>query len=247
MSTSIGEGRTAPNDEAEQAAEDEAEAVAVADYLERHPDFFVDRPELFKAMQAPGRFEDDGVVDFQRFQIDRHRSEIDELRNCAQEVIETSRSNLTIQTRTHAAVLAMLNARTFKQLTRIVVDDMPLLLDVDVVAFGFEPTGLALPELSASPDVRMLPEDTVDMTVGADHDAALYRDFMDDGTVFASAAGLVKSAACARLRPGLGLPPGLLALGSRGDTFRPGQGTELLSFLARITELCIRRLLEGRV
>lgn len=246
MST-FGEGKTAAERAADDAAEAEAEAAAVAEYLERHPDFFVHQPELFKAMQAPGRFDEDTVVDFQRYQLERHRSEIDELRNCAQEVIETSRSNLTIQTRTHAAVLALLSARTFKQISRIVVEDMPLLLDVDVVAFGFEPTRLALPELSATPDVRILPQGTVDMTVGADHDAALYRDFMDDGTVFAGASGLVKSAACARLRPGLGLPPGLLALGSRGDTFRPGQGTELLSFLARIAELCIRRLMEGRV
>ena len=246
MST-MGEGKTAAEPPVDEAAEAEAEAAEVAEYLERHPDFFVHRPELFKAMQAPGRFEDDHVVDFQQFQIERHRTEIDELRNCAQEVIETSRSNLTIQTRTHAAVLALLSARTFKQVSRIVIEDMPLLLDVDVVAFGFEPTGLNLPELSATPDVRVLPQGTVDMTVGADHDTALYRDFMDDGTVFAAASSLVKSAACARLRPGLGLPPGLLALGSRGDTFRPGQGTELLSFLARITELCIRRLMEGRV
>ena len=48
-----------------------------------------------------------------------------------------------------------------------------------------------------------------------------------------------------RLRPSARAPTGLLALGSRVEgRFDPGQGTELLSFLARILELCIRTWLE---
>ena len=216
----------------------------VAEYLERHPEFFRQRPELLAAMEPPDRYgSEDAVVDFQRFQIDRRNDELDELRNCAQEVIETSRTNMTIQTRTHAAVVAMMHAREFEQLARIVVDDLPLMLDVDVVSFGFEPAIPPVPAL-VSGHVRLLPMNTVDMIVGGDQDVSLYKDFMDDGTVFGAAASLVQSAACARIKPGVHMPAGMLALGSRGMVFQPGQGTELISFMARVVEACTMRVLE---
>lgn len=41
---------------------------------------------------------------------------------------------------------------------------------------------------------------------------------------------------------GGGLPEGVLALGTRTEgTFHPQQGTELLSFLARVVEHAVRR------
>jgi len=83
-------------------------ADAVADYLSRHSDFFTDRLELLSEMFSPSRESGDGVVDMHRYLADRRLTEIDELRNCAQEVIETSRSNMSVQTRTHASVLAMM-------------------------------------------------------------------------------------------------------------------------------------------
>jgi uncharacterized protein YigA (DUF484 family) len=54
----------------------------------------------------------------------------------------------------------------------------------------------------------------------------------------------VRSAALARLHPARDVPVGLLALGSRGDDFYSGQGTELVGFLARVLEFCIRRCRE---
>ena len=69
------------------------------------------------------------------------------------------------------------------------------------------------------------------------------REVKDDGMLFAEGAGLVRSAALARLRRNAPISEGLLALGSRGATFHPGQGTELVAFLARVTELCLNRWL----
>jgi len=226
------------------AALEAMDPEAIARYLERHPEFFRQRPELLAGMEPPDRYgSENAVVDFQRFQIDRRNDELDELRNCAQEVIETSRTNMTVQTRTHAAVVAMMHTREFEQLARIVVDDLPLMLDVDVVSLGFEPSATPMPSMVSS-NVRTLPADTVDIIVGGEQDVTLYKDFMDDGTVFGSAASLVQSAACARVRPGVRLPVGLLALGSRGLVFQPGQGTELISFLARVVEACMMRVME---
>ena len=40
------------------------------------------------------------------------------------------------------------------------------------------------------------------------------------------------------------MPVGLLGFGCRRDgAFHPGQGTELLRFLAKIVEVCVARLL----
>jgi uncharacterized protein YigA (DUF484 family) len=59
--------------------------------------------------------------------------------------------------------------------------------------------------------------------------------------IFGPAADLVKSEALLRLHPSSHTPTGIIAIGSRTEgTFDPGQGTELLAFLARVVELCIR-------
>jgi len=218
---------------------DDVNADQVARYLARHPDFFEAHGHLLLAMAAPGRWTE-GVVDIQKVMLDRRIEEITELRNCAIEVIETSRNNMTVQTRTHAAVLALLAANSFEHLLRVVQEDVPLLLDIDVAVLAFEAGDRPLAEL-VTLETRYLKTGAVDEVIGAEKDVRLVRDIRDDGTLFGGAAGLVRSAALARLRPDRVLPPGLLALGSRSGTFHPGQGTELVHFLARVVEACVGR------
>src|SRR5512144_2038386 len=84
----------------------------------------------------------------------------------------------------------------------------------------------------------------VDRFLGNGRDVALYREMADDGTLFGVGAGLVRSAALARVRCGEAAPVGLLAFGSRRDAaFHPGQGTELLRFVAKVVEVCLVRML----
>lgn len=216
------------------------DADAVAVFLMRNPTFFADHPEILDIVELPDQSAG-GVVDFQRYQLQRRDSEIDELRTCAQDVIETSRTNMSIQTRTHACVLALLHASTLPQLYRIISDDLPILIDIDVATVGFEPSvdgNVAI----LSEHLRALAPGTVDQIVGKDRDVQLYREFWDDGAVFGNAAGLIKSAAIARIKPGVGMPTGIVALGARDATFAPGQGTELFSFLARVIEASVMRL-----
>ncbi len=77
--------------------------------------------------------------------------------------------------------------------------------------------------------------------LGQDQDVCLFKEIKDDGLLFGAGSGLVKSAALVRMRPSKDLPLGLLALGARRETFRPGQGTELLIFLCRVLEQIIAR------
>lgn len=235
---------TEPIIDQDHTAEDmetEINADSVETFLMRHPKFFVERPDLLDFVELPNQSDGSGVVDFQQFQLKRRDTEIDELRSTAQDVIETSRCNMSVQTRTHASVLALLHANTPQQLYRIVSDDLPILLDVDVAAVGFEPSETENVAV-LSEHLRTLPPGTVDTILGKETDVQLYRDFWDDSTVFGSASGLVQSAAIARIKPTIFTPNGMLALGARDDTFAPGQGTELFSFLARVIEACVLRL-----
>ncbi|NQU60804.1 MAG: DUF484 family protein [Rhodospirillales bacterium] len=227
-------------------ADGDLSADAVAEYLRSNPDFFVDKVDLLAEMSVPDRWSGDGVVDMQRFLAERRLGEIDDLRDCAQEVIETSRSNMSVQTRTHAAIMALLAAADVEQLLRVIDAELPLLLDVDVVMVGLEP-----PEkpgdaeaLWGSPDIHRLYKGAVDALLGEEKSICLLKNIEDDGTIFGAGAGLVSSAALARVRPGRGVPDGLIALGSRSDTFHANQGTELFTFFARVVESCLHRLAE---
>ena len=226
----------------DQASAEDVSGDAVADYLRRHPDFFTGRLDQVSDMAAPDRWSDDSVVDMQRF------------------LAETSRTNMSGQTRTHAAVLAILSAVDLEHLLRVINDDLPLLLDVDVVTLGIEAPGSPESGLQAVPgkalgaflalaEVQKLPQGGVDGILGAEENVRLLKDIGDGtevgGMLFGAAAGLARSAALARLRPGREVPAGLVAFGSRGSAFRPGQGTELIGFLARVLESCLHRLVEA--
>jgi uncharacterized protein len=213
----------------------------VAAYLREHPDFFAQRAALLQIMTPPARWSGDTVVDMQRYMVESLRGEIAGLRDCANEVIETSRANLAIQSRTHAAVLALVAAPDLDQLIRAVCDDLPILLDVDVAVLSIEPAaGLEL----MIGGIGRLQSGDVDRFVGPGRDVALYREMADDGSLFGAGAGLVRSAALARIRCGEDAPMGLLAFGSRREAaFHPGQGTELLRFLTKVVEMCLLRML----
>ena len=209
----------------------------VARYLLENPEFFLRHGELLGGLALPPRHDGDGVVDMQQYLMNRLREEIDNLRDCAQHVIETSRSNMSNQTRIQLAALAMIDAGDAKDLVAVVEDDLPRILDVDVASVGFEPA--AGPTRLPPTGVRPLTAGAVTALLGVEQDVALLRDLTDDGSLFGAGAGLVCSAAVARMRPFGVMPGGLLAFGSRqADAFGPGQGTELIAFLARVAERC---------
>ena len=224
-----------PKDAKATARANGPDADEIAAFLRDHPDFLVENPDLISGLRMPSKWNGEGVVDMQQFMLERLREDIENLSICAQDVIETSRNNMTNQTRTHAAVLALLGADSFETLIRTIADDLALLLDVDVVSIGFERPPIPNPAL-ISADIRTFPAGYVDVLLGHE-DILLLREASDDGTVFGGGAGLVRSAAIARLRPSDATPLGAIAFGVRqADAFHPGQGTELVSFLARAVE-----------
>jgi len=215
----------------------------VADFLRRHPDFLARHPDLLAALAPPSRFDDHtGVVDMQAFMIRHQREELARIKGAAEHLIHTSRSNMTTQGKTHRAALALLGADTIEALAQVVADDLPGLLDVDVVTMRFEDTDEAVSSLSFA-SIGRFPRGTVERVLGGkDRDCALSQELPGDPALFGEAATLVKSSAMVRVTPGGTCPEGLLSLGSRhGRTFYSGQGTELLGFLARVLQACVRR------
>lgn len=217
----------------------------VANFLKANPDFFVSQPELLINLSLPkfhGK-DTESIVDFQLYQLKQANAEIDQLRNCAQDVIETSRNNMSIQTRTHAAVLALIHVKSVNQLFQVAYDDLPLLLDIDTVAVCFERSQKKIPILDHE-HIQKLDLGVVDKIIGASLDAQLYSKFDDEFLIFGPASSLVKSAAVASIRLRANGPPGLIALGSRKQLFHPRQGTDLIVFLARVIQASIIRFMD---
>lgn len=232
-------------DQTDGSHEEEVTESQALRFILTHPDFLVDHIEVLRHMAPREQWSGEGVVDLQSVMIDRSQEAIDDLRSATQNVIETSRSNMSVQTRTHAAILALLEAEGFEDLVRIVTQDWPHVLDVDVVSLGFEFQRAPFPAL-VNGDIRQLPLGTIRQLLGPDLNVRLFDDMIDDGTVFGEGAGLAHTAALARIDGGFEMPPGMLALGAREDTFGPGQGTELISFLSAVLATTVRRCLTRR-
>lgn len=91
-------------------------------------------------------------------------------------------------------------------------------------------------------DLCILPPGFVAAFFPAGRQALLRPQIQAEPVIYGDLAGLVRSDALVRLDPGAGLPPGLLALGTRLDgTFEPDMAMDLLVFLARVVEVCVRR------
>jgi uncharacterized protein YigA (DUF484 family) len=216
----------------------------VVAYLRDHPDFLDRHPEVLRLLRAPARQNGDGVLDFQHFMLERLRHDLSRLQDEHRSLIATSRGNLTSQCRVHKAVLAMLRAPSFEQLLQTVTTDLAVLIDVDIVTLGVESSASRTARLPLH-GIHLLPSGTVDKLLGPNRDAMLCTDIQGDTALFGGAAGLVRSQALLRLSFSRTAPVGLMCLGTRTpDTFQPGLGTELLTFLARTLEISIAQWLD---
>ena len=227
-----------------KAAGAELGAAEIAAYLRRHPDFLNEHPDLLAVMTPPEMRHGHGVLDMQYFMLQRLKGDVARLKGQQRALIATSRSNLSSQTRIHAAVLSIIGATSFEQLIQVVTTDLAVMLDIDVVTIGVESTTGPKARLPM-PGLQLLRTGTVDSLLGPERDALLRADVVGDPMLFGGGAGLVRSDALLRLSVSDHAPVGLLCMGSRKhDKFHAGQGTELLTFLARALESTIAAWLD---
>lgn len=214
----------------------------VLDYLRERPNFLRKHPEVMATLAPPERALGDGVADIQEAMIRRLQTDQHDMKELYRELVVTSRDNLASQGRVHAAVLAVLGARTFEHLIEIATTDLAVHLEVDVVGLCVETMEKPCPSAPKA-GVRILEIGVIDELIGPRRDVRLRNRVggQGDPAVFGAGAGLVHSEALIRLEFDATAPVGLLALGARhDDRFQPGQGTELLSFLARVLARSIR-------
>jgi uncharacterized protein len=212
-------------------------------YLREHPNFLERYPEALRLLRPPSRQTADGVVDFQHFMLERLRRDLARLRDEQHSLIATSRGNLASQCRVHKGVLTMLRAASFEQLLQTVTTDLAVLIDVDIVTLGIESATSPTTRLPVT-GIHLLRAGTVEALLGPTRDVLLCTDIRGDPALYGGAAGLVRSQALLRLSFGGSAPAGLLCIGTRRpDTFHPGLGTELLSFLARTLEIRVAQWL----
>lgn len=220
-------------------------------YLQKHPDFLLRHSELLTHLPLPPRWPSGGdstdgsgqMVDFNVYMIERLRNDLDMVREAVDHLIGVSKDNLTTQLRTHQAILALLGAREIPDLLAVVARDLPLMLNVDQAVIAAEPGSLPL-DATETAGLAHLASGRTEALL---ENAPRYR-LLDVAPpyfdVFGEQADTLTSAAFIRLKTGGGIPCGVLALGAKQiGTFHPSQGSELLTFLARIIELCLKRLM----
>jgi uncharacterized protein YigA (DUF484 family) len=228
----------------EAARPSEIGSREVVAYLRDNPDFLDRHPEVLRSLRAPARQIGDDVLDFQQFMLERLRRDFARLQDERKTLIATSRGNLASQCRVHNAVLAMMRAASFEHLLQIVTTDLAILIDVDVITLGVE-SSASSPARLPLPGIHLLRSGTIDKLLGPDRDVLLCTDTHGDPSLFGEAAALVRSQALLRLCFSPPAPVGLMCIGTRrAETFRPGLGTELLSFLARTLEITIAQWLD---
>ncbi len=227
------------------AADGLPDAEQVAAFLRRHPNFLNERPDVLEAMTPPVvQHSGENVVDMQRFMIEKLRRDMHSLRHHQDNLVDATRTNMSSQERIHAAVLAMLEARTFDHLLEIVTQDFIGTLDVDFITLCFEAADPTTHPGNIK-GLRILPLGMVEEMVGEGRTILLRAEVNGDTRLFGKQSNQIRSEALVRLRVSQDGPAGLLALASRADRrFYPGQGTELLGFLAEATGRCVRAWLD---
>jgi uncharacterized protein YigA (DUF484 family) len=223
-------------------------AQQVIEYLRRHPDFLLRHAALLDTQVAPARQlgveQGDRVLDLQHFMVERLRRDLARLRADQDDLLANSRDNLSTQERVHGAVLALLAAESFEALIEAISTDLAVWLDVDVATLCVEAADDTIPRARIE-GVQILAPGTIADIMAPGREIVLRDDVAGDPEVFGAAAALVRSDALIRLGFGEEKPIGLLAFGTRHPGyFNPGQGTELLGFLARILEHCVRTWLK---
>ena len=234
---------TYKGDDIPSPAMDLPAAEEVRAFLRENPGFLIDNPELAEVITAPTRDNGKGVVDMQSFMVDRLQKEVRGLRDDHGELIAASRSNMISQARIHAAVLSIIEASTFEHMIEVVTTDLGNMLEVEVASLCVE-NDRQIPIMPQLVGVHVVAPGMVDETMGPNRDIVLRAKAPAEHQVFGEAVGLGRSAALLRLPLNAFGPMALLAFGSgEEDRFHPGQGTELLGFLARILTHTMRQWL----
>lgn len=220
-------------------------AAEVRAYLIAHPDFLEANSDLIDTLAPPAAHEAEAnVLDLQQIMVQRLQRRVAQLKDIQADLIEATSFNALARERVHSAVLRLLDAKSFEELIDFIIsaDGLAQALDIDAIVLCVE----SATEVSGIGvrGVRILENGGVERILGlapyalADHVVA-------SRSLYGAIAEEIGSEALIRLDFSQSAPPGLLVIGSRDpDHFHPSQAGDLIEFIARIAERCIRLWLE---
>jgi uncharacterized protein YigA (DUF484 family) len=220
----------------------EISADQVRQYLKAHPEFLARNMDVMGEVPAPERDLGDGVIDFQHFMVKNLQKDSKSLRNRYEVLVDFCRDTMSVQSLVHQAALRVIRAKSLEQLLEALAIDLVSLFDVDVVRMAMESDtryDTSYGEQAYSGIVFIDPG-VVDEAIGVGKNVLLVDDCqqaMPAGfdQIFADCAGMIASCALLRLELETVGKHMLLAFGVRyKERFHPGQGVELLHFLAQI-------------
>lgn len=216
----------------------------VRDFLLANPDFLESDRELLETLAPPAGEDGSNVLDLQHIMVRRLQRRVSQLQDIQADLIEATSFNALAREQVHAAVLDMLDAKSFEELIDFIIspDGLAHALGVGAIVLCVESaTDVAGIGVRG---VRILERGGVEHVLGAapyilaDHVAA-------SRALYGAAAESIGSEALIRLDFSSSAPPGLLAIGSPDPQhFHPDQAGDLIEFIARIIERCVRLWLE---
>jgi len=225
---------------------------ALRDRLLANPGLVLDDPELMAALlSASERAMGANIVDMRGLAMDRLQDRFDRLEETHRAVIAAAYDNLSSTNQVHRAILALLDRSAFDSFLDALEGDVCTILRVDSVRLVLETAQRAdEAALRRLGHVLMMAEPgyvahymnggrtpTTRQVVLRQTDGASER-------MHGDRAGDVRSEVMMRLDLGEGRLPGMLVMGSEDPhQFKPGQGTDLLSFFIGVFERQMRRFL----
>ncbi len=217
----------------------------------QQPEVILEDHGVMRALVAANeRSMGNNIVDLRGIAMERLESRLDRLEETHRSVIAAAYENLAGMNVIHRAVLRMLDPTDFEAFMEELDGEIAETLRVDCVRLVLE---TALDE--KEPAVRRLgkvlvvaePGFTTQYVGGRNGPArpVTLRQLQEpDAKIYGGIDAWIRSEACLRLDLGKGRLPGMLVMGSEDPhQFKPGQGTDLLSFFGGVFERAMRRWL----
>lgn len=221
-------------------------------YLKAHPEFLKANPDIMHDLAPPTRELGDGVIDFQQFMVKNLQSSSRDLQSKYDLLVDYCRDNLSSQQQVHEAVLKLVRAGNIEQLLEIIALDLVSLFHVDVVRLAME-SDIAMDTSYGESDfsgIVFIAPGTCDAAIGKGKRVKLIADCVKltpagFDEIFADCDTMIESCALLRLEMDSIDRQVMLAFGVRSkDRFHPGQGIELLNFLAQVVAHQLDRYLD---
>ncbi len=214
----------------------------VREWLNAHPDFLKENADLLSSAISPKRVSGEGVVDMQSFLVERLQKEVKKLTESQNGFVAAARINMHTQKMIHGSVQALLIATGFSHFIHILTQDLPEILEVDVLTLCVEDGPIPLPEMTG---LQRLKEGSIERPNWRGGNILMRAEAPKSKAIFGPAMDLVHSDALIKLNIPSLHAHAMLAIGSREiGHFDQDQGTELMSFLASCIQSSLQMWLE---